>query len=449
MNKKEYFCSTMKMLRIFALFLLLAAAAVTVGASELTELLAALPGVEQVVPLESSDGVEKCVLMLRQPLDHRRAGGASFSQRIVVRHRGWQCPTVLVTEGYDNNYGLHPSYREELTELLDGNTVEVEHRFFGASTPFPSTPSDGDGSADDALWDFLTVRQSADDYHTVRTLLGTLYTGPWFSTGISKGGQTALFYRTWYPHDVVANVSYVAPLNRGVEDGRHETFLQQVGDDGTRALLLAFQRRVLERRDSLLPRLDDYCRTKGYTFRRPLDEVLDLMVLEYPFAYWQWGLRPDAIPAADAGDDALFAALMEQCEPNYFSQQTKYMPFNVQALRELGYYGYDCRPLADLLARPDYEDYLRRTMVTERLGTIRFSRALYRRCRRFLRHTDYPALFIYGECDPWSASRVVLPDGKREAHVYIQPGGSHRTRIATLPADMQQEIRKLLNDWAR
>ena len=191
-----------------------------------------------------------------------------------------------------------------------------------------------------------------------------------------------------------------------------------------------------------------YAEQKGYAFRVPLDEIFDLMVLEYSFAFWQWGDDPASVPEADASAEDLYRSLIEKSEPSYFAEQTPYTPFNVQAMREIGYYGYDVRPFEGLLSRPTYEGYMRRVMIPEPLRYLEFKGDLYERCCAFLREQDIPAMFIYGECDPWSATRVVLPCEKENMHVFIQPGGSHRTRVATMPDDMKQQILDILHAWA-
>lgn len=440
------------MKRISTLFLCLFLAVVAVWADTFEQRLSAIPGVAAVQPLESSDGVEKYAVMFSQPINPAVPEQGSFLQRIVVKHRGDDRPTVLVTEGYNNDYGLYPGYTEELSDLLQGNTLQVEHRFNSVSVPTGLRSDDGSFDASSPLWDYLTVENSAHDYHAIRTAFASLYPGKWFSTGVSKGGQTALFYRTWYPDDVVANVSYVAPLNKAIEDGRHERFLDTVGTPGVRARILAFQRLTLQRRADIVPLLEAHAAAKGYQFRVPVDEIFDLMVLEYPFAFWQWGDDPESVPDCSQPEkvtsDALWQSLLSKCEPDYFSLQTPYTPFNVQAMRELGYYGYDCRPFEGLLARRTYESYLRRAMIPEALSYIEFKGDLYERVCTFLREQDIPMMFIYGEWDPWSATRVVLPGEKEQMHVFIQPGGSHRSRVGNMPADMKAEILTILHAWA-
>ena len=54
-------------------------------------------------------------------------------------------------------------------------------------------------------------------------------------------------------------------------------------------------------------------------------------------------------------------------------------------------------------------------------------------------------IFIYGEVDPWSATRVPIFKGKVNEQVYIQPGGSHRARIGNMPEDMKEKILTQIN----
>ena len=69
----------------------------------------------------------------------------------------------------------------------------------------------------------------AADEHAIVTALKTIYTGPYLSTGASKGGMTAVFYRRFYPDDVVGTVPYVAPLSFAAPDERYAAFLDSVG----------------------------------------------------------------------------------------------------------------------------------------------------------------------------------------------------------------------------
>ena len=76
----------------------------------------------------------------------------------------------------------------------------------------------------------------------------------------------------------------------------------------------------------------------------------------------------------------------------------------------------------------------------------RFKKALYRTQRDFVKETDAKMVFIYGEWDPWTAAAVPNPN-KPNILYYVEPGGSHRTRIATLPESMRNELLQQLQIW--
>ena len=407
------------------------------SAGTLIEKVRTLSEVSKVETLKSNDQLEKLVLFVNQQLDWQRRDVGDFQQRVVIKHRGFDKPTVMVTEGYGAAYALNPRYTEELSTLLDANLIFVEHRFFLESTPVPCN------------WDYMTVANSAGDYHHIRQLFGQLYKGKWFTTGISKGGQTTLFYRTYYPNDVDGSVAYVAPLNKSVEDGRHEPSLKNIKDETAKKAVRDFQFEVLKRRAGVLPLFEKYCREKDYIFRTTIDEIFDLCVLEYEFAFWQWGDDYKKIPGADATDQQLANFLIKACEPSYFSPSISGLPFNVQAMREIGYYGYDVTPFKGLLKIKHTEGYLRRNMIPASLQHIEFDTNLYEKVNKFLAEEDVPMIFVYGENDPWTSTGVTWLKNKKKMHVFIQPGGSHRARVATMPADTQKEIKKILARWLK
>ena len=213
----------------------------------LQDKLKAISHITEIKPLESKEFAEKYVTYFTQPLDHDRPELGSFRQRVIVSHVGFDRPTVIVTEGYGASYALYPRYREELSKMFNTNMIFVEYRYFLESTPEPRD------------WQYLTAESSADDLHAIREAFKTIYPGKWIATGISKGGQTAMLYRTFYPNDVDITVPYVGPLCYGVEDGRHEPFLRQVGTAEERKKIEDFQLEVLKRKATLLPKFTTHC----------------------------------------------------------------------------------------------------------------------------------------------------------------------------------------------
>ena len=421
----------------FLLFALLFVAAAAPAQTDLQQKLGRISAITETRPLESTRFSEKYVTYFTQPLDHRRPEKGSFRQRVIVSHVGFDRPTVIVTEGYGAASALTPKYREELSELLDANMIFVEYRYFLESTPEPKD------------WQYLTAENSADDLHAVRNAFKSIYPGKWIATGISKGGQTTLRYRTFYPDDVDISVPYVAPLCYGVEDGRHEPFLRKVSTPEDRIRIEDFQLVVLKRKAALLPRFEKYCNEKGLKFRAPGEEIYDYCVLEYSFALWQWGTPVSSIPATTASDDEIFAHLLDISNPDYFIADSPTASFFVQAARELGYYGYDTKPFKKYLSIQSSKGYLHRLMLPEELKDMPFDKTLSKKITKFLKENDPKMIFIYGQNDPWTAAGVTWLKGKKNIHVFVEPGGSHRARIGTLPEEEKKQVMELINEWLK
>lgn len=403
---------------------------------ELREKLATLKGISDIQALESDYYPEKYVVRITQQVDPKNPAAGTFTQRVVVGHVGFDRPTVIVTEGYGGAYAMNPKYQEELCKLLNANLVFVEYRYFLESTPEPLN------------WDYLTAENSAYDLHNVRDTFKPVYPEKWISTGISKGGQTTMLYRAFFPDDVDFSVPYVGPLCKGVEDGRHEPFLQKVGKKEERKKIQDFQLEVLKRKADMLPLLESYCKDKNLAFRIPMPEVLDYCVLEYSFALWQWGTPVSVIPSLASDSQTLFTHLMEISGPDYFAENQPNISFFVQAARELGYYGYDTKPFKKYLSISEAQGYLNRIMLPgDLVNQVEFRPALYEKIYNFLKDNDPKMIFIYGEIDPWSAARVPSFKGKVNEQVYIQPRGSHRARISNMPEDMKEQILTQINKW--
>ena len=424
MNQKTFRNRMSSVKSAFGLMLLLLILPLQILAAELGEAgkrLAALPGVSDVETLKSTHFPEKYVFFIKQQLDGKDASRGTFEQRVVLCHRGFDRPTVLVTEGYDANYALREGYIEELSKLFDTNIITVEN--------------------------------SRYDLHHVNKTLHAMYKGKWIATGISKGGQTTMFYRSYFPDDVDISVPYVAPLNKGVEDGRHEKFLQyQVSTKENRQKVLNFQLLLFKRKAALLPMFEKYCNEKKYVFNASLPEIFDFSVFEYAFAFWQWGEDINQIPASDTDDKKVFDYWINMCEPSYFTNYNATASFDVQAARELGYYGYYTKPFKKYLSIKTAKGYLKRLMVPKGAENVKFSPALYNHTVDFLTKNDPKMVYIYGDIDPWGASGIYgLPftKNKKNLHVYMCPGGSHKARILSFPEPTRQEIINLISGWLK
>ena len=368
-----------------------------------------------------------------QPLDHFGKNSGTFLQRVYVSLRDTLAPTVVVTEGY----GARRNYTSEPARLLRANQVIVEHRYFGESRP------------DSLDWRYLNVRQAAADHHAVVAALRRLLRGPWVSTGRSKGGQTALLFKRFYPGDVAATVAYVAPMNLALEDPRIDRFIHSRGDSTCRAHMAAFQRAVLRREDEILPLFKAYAEKRNHHYHIGLNVALEYAVLEYPFSFWQWHRTPcDSIPDSTASAETLFRHL-NRVVPMHTIYSDRAMerlyPAFYQFCTELGYYGFLYNPRSV---------FRRLRTVKEPANTffgppgvpLQFHPEVMNDVLHWLRHHGNRIIAIYGGLDPWGATGLV-PSGATDAVVVVGPEGDHRTRIATLSPANRRRVLHALQRW--
>lgn len=407
---------------------------ISTNAQTLAEQLIKLPSVKKVEIIANGPFAAKYLVWFEQPVNYGEPWAGAFLQRVYVGEVSRDSSTVIVTEGYNADYASREHYRDEISQIFNLNNIVVEHRFF-----YPSAPASID-------WQYLTAENEARDLHRIVTELKTIFPEKWVSTGISKGGQNCAIYRAFYPDDVDITVPYVGPFCKHVEDGRHEPFLaKKAGSDSDRAALLAFQKEVLSRRSTLQPMFEKYCKDNGYKFRLPIAEIFDYTVLEFPFAFWQWGRSVESLPACTASDKELLSYLVEAAGPDYFECENPHAPFFVMAAKELGYYGYDTKPLKGLLTIKDAEDYIYKIFLPEDFN-YKFDKTLSKKMQKFLKTNECNMLFIYGEYDPWSAVRA----GDRHSatnHIFIDSQGSHRSRIRTFDEPERNEIISILSGW--
>ncbi len=399
--------------------------------SEFSKRLKALPGVVEVRDTRAGTQrtQESYEVVFEQPLDHQNPKGEKFQQHVFVTHVGYDKPVLLGTEGY----AARGNSGGELQRILGGNQVTVEHRFFGRSVPSP------------VKWEFLTVKQSADDLHAVVTALKAFYRGKWVSTGASKGGQTALFYKCHYPDDVDATVAYVAPVNVTQEDPRINRFMETVGDEATRKRIKDFQIALFKREDEILPLVKAQADRSRWTFAMGLSEAYEYGVLEYPYAFWQYGTDPATIPAADATAEILAAHYNRVGTLRYYSDQGKkqFEPFLYQAFTEIGYYNYDIT---------DFKAYMKTLKNPSNLSIcpdgakIVFNPATMAFVFNFLQYKANHVAYIYGELDAWAATQMQLL-GRTDAIKIVVQDSHHSARIGAFSPEQKELFYSSLERW--
>lgn len=410
-------------------FIWLATACQTKTKDLLTQL-KALPNVSVEKIVGDTTFTEYYEMWFTQPIDHENPELGTFKQRVLLGHRDLSKPMVVEIQGYN----IWTEKAGELSKLMDANQLTIEHRYFNHSRP------------DSLDWKYLNIKQAAADQHTVIQSLKKIYTNKWISTGISKGGQTTIYHRYFYPNDVDVSVPYVAPMNLEREDKRIYKHLATVGSEEARSKVRNFQIACFKNRKQLLPLLKDYAKKKKYNFKMGVEKALDLNILEYSFAFWQWGNTTiDKIPKSNASASDLFAHLAKASPFNFFDSKKikQQQPFFYQALTELGMYSYEVAPFKKYI---NYDKDLTFDFTLPEGADGTFNPKSMLAVNQWLQTKAEKMLFIYGEYDTWSATQVDLKDNTK-CQKFIHPTGSHGTRIKSFTPEMQTKIVQTLETW--
>ena len=368
-------------------------------------------------------------LVLKQPLDHENPNAGSFDHYVYISHAAYQMPTVLVTEGYN---ARHQTY--ELSKILKANQVMVEYRFYGKSRP------------DSIQWNYLKNDAAVKDYHNIVTKLKQIYKGKWLSTGISKGGETVMIYKSKYPKDVDVAVPYVAPLIHTQQDPRTNELINSIGTKKCREQIQNFQKEVLQNRRLVMKALKKYSDTNKMSFTIiPIEEALEHAVLEFPFSFWQWGSKCDEIPEENASAQELFTYLKKVSGFYLFSDAGvyNYLPSFYQHMTELGYYGYDFTPVKGLL---QYVKTRSLSVFGPKNVDLSYNPNYIREVRNYMENRGNQTIYIYGGNDPWGAC-APNPKKQVDALKMVLKGGHHGTRIKDFTKKDQQKIYNKLQSW--
>lgn len=368
-------------------------------------------------------------IFIEQPVDHFNPQSPRFTQKIYISHIDKELPMVVELDGYSVR-----NRPNELSRILKSNQILVEHRYFGESVPEPFD------------WEYLDIRQSAEDHHRIIEKFKEYYSGKWVSTGISKGGSTVIFHRRYYPDDVDATVAYVGPIARSIEDQRVYEFLKNVSTPECRQRVYDFQVHILQNRDKYYPMFLDYAKEKKLTYNLVGEQAaFEYAVLEYSFAYWQWNVDGcEKIPDENAGDELILEHFKKNSGVDYFSDKdiTENYAFFYQAYKDYGYYAYETEPFKDYTL---YADGQTPFFIPEGVN-LTFNPEPMKDMSEWVENEGENFIFVYGGNDPWTSAGVCLT-GKTNSIKMVHPNGSHRTRIKTFSAEDQEIIYSKLEEW--
>ncbi|MEU8956067.1 aminopeptidase [Streptomyces sp. NPDC048518] len=414
------------------------AGAKSAAATDIKDRLLAIPGMS-LIEEKPYPGYRFFVLNYTQPVDHRHPSKGTFKQRLTVLHKDTARPMVFSTGGY--SVSTRPG-RSEPTQIVDGNQVSMEYRFFTPSRPDP------------ADWTKLDIWQAASDQHRIYRALKPIYGKKWLATGASKGGMTATYYERFYPRDMAGIVSYVAPNDVvDKEDSAYDKFLAGVGPKECRARIQAVQREALVRREPLEAKLAALAETEGYTFKTvgTLDKAYEAVVMDLVWGFWQY--QPAATACGEIPDPATVTdqALFDYVDAvggwsSYADQGLEgYTPYYYQAGTQLGAPTIKQPWLGDL-SRYGYQPP--RNFVPRDIP-MTFDKRAMPDVDRWVRHNAHQMMYVYGEFDPWGAEQFRPARGaKHDSHVFTAPGANHGANVAQLVPDQKAKATQRIQAWA-
>jgi hypothetical protein len=397
-----------------------------------------LASIKNVVNIEKKDAVshfdENYEIWFEQPIDHTDPRKGTFSQRVLLGFENTELPVIVELQGY----GIYTEQAGELAKHYKSNQLTIEHRYFKNSRPKQID------------WNTLTIENAAKDQAIIiDAIRDALFPKAKFvTTGISKGCQTTMAHRCFFPNNVDASVCYVGPLNYEREDPRVYSFLKNVGTAEDRAKVKAFQELCFDNRAALLDIMKQEAKKNKFTWEFGVDKAIDYTILEYSFAFWQWGVPPASIPSGALTPEQIYKHLIDVVGYGYFEDRSvsDLQPYFWAALTEQGIYGYETAPFkkyfnTDKIYKFDwaFPEGISKNYDLKPMQDI----------RSFLNTKAKKMLFIYGEYDAWSATAVELENNpkQREMYKYVQPQGDHRTRIKSFDQNTQTEIYNIINSW--
>jgi PS-10 peptidase S37 len=407
---------------LFSLFLLRAAA--QSDEASLERQLYDLPDLSFKKISAPTDTFLKYELIIRQSLDHQHPEKGYFYQHATLLHKGFNHPTVMETEGYWLYSG-----RDEVEQILDANDLNIEYRFYGKSLP------------DSMQWEYLTIEQAAADLHAINQLFRNIYKGKWISSGISKGGETTLYYKYFYPQDVDLSVPYVAPLDNSLEDLRIYHFFDTIGTPACRAKIRQAQLFLLQHETEAVEKVKWYAKGAGlhFSYTGSVGKSFEYAVLEFPFAFWQYNGKCDSLPTGKDLDDYVESLIKVSDIAGFADEGIKQFEAHYyQAATQSGYYGYNIAPFKKYLHY--FTENPSATFPPKSVTLKPFDPTLNEKVSRWLAESGNNILYIYGGIDTWTSAGVIVSD-KVNSKRFVVPGATHATaRIRNMPPAMQQEF---------
>ena len=182
--------------------------------------LSAIPGISGVELKYNETHTDSAYYFLfTQPVDHYNPQRGTYKQQAALRFKGFDNNMVVYTNGYSMDEGFSGIRDTDMRQQVNGNQLNIEHRYFGKSMP---------ENQEDLKFTYFNADQQAHDIHALCSALKPLFkNGKWISTGTSKDGITTAL-QAYYSdqngwHDIDVYIPFCAPFLPGTDlaDGTH------------------------------------------------------------------------------------------------------------------------------------------------------------------------------------------------------------------------------------
>ena len=377
------------------------------------------------------DYLSQYSMFIEQPVNHNQPDAGKFKQKVSILFRGFDRPTIMVTEGYDWDKFFDA---EDIGINLKANMVHVEHRNFGESF-----------NQDKGKWEYETSAQASADLHAVYQALKPIFKGKWMSFGTSKSGETSMDYAYYYPGDMDLAAAFCSPFNLSLDDKRFGEYLfNELSNKELRDIMKEGVRSALkDGEEGVYKKACEEFKKKNMPVPSFAEYVYN--VFDTFFSVFQYTLpskQKKSIESIIEKESSLVAAICD----NIASLRNKDLyTYFVDCAKEQGFpnVGYDY--FADLLEGTSFkaEDVLPSELHSEDRWLVKYYDNSVRTdmSKTFFVNSTVPLLFYYSQDDPWSAGKPekIGPN----ARMIINPIGVHSAKIndpAYCPADVKQEV---------
>ena len=421
---------------------------VTNQAQSLLPKLQKLFGEANVISVDSSAYKEYYKINIPQLIDHDDASKGTFLNRILLGFNDATAPVIMES----GPYGFYPfqekiSYKTELTELLTANQIIVEHRYFGKSVPTTSS------------FQYLTYKQTSDDFHYIRQVFKNIFPNKWVATGHSKGGDAVFAYKFYYPNDVEATVAYGISTTLEAEERRFKNFLATMRKTNDGKKVFQDQRYLLKNKKRLLPAFihfnEQLQKLFGIDYGKYDPETMyDYAVLDLEVVFWQsFGTYEKLQQRLESNNEELseigitpeHSLKSMQDKLIYFLDisflDTRYKAHYYQAFSEGGYYGYDEKPFRKYLKNKEYP-------LSVFAGEKTIFDATFREAQQQWAATQMEHfMLIIADTDPWGrCCPIPFPENKDNLKLVLK-NSNHSAKLIDFDETTRQQAIQKLKNW--